>query len=466
MSVPVDDFSEIFAKTPGRIKPGLSRMTAALRQLGHPEREGRNILVAGTNGKGTTSSFLWQLCRQTLTNDDSSSHGDSPAVSLFSSPHLVQFRERYLFSRSRISHQQLKDQLAILKDKLGAAYEPLSFFEVATLLGFSLFSQLKAKERIWEVGLGGRWDCTNTVAPDLAVIVSIDLDHQEFLGDTIEQVLKEKLGVARPDKPLLLGNCPNLQSAPLIALCREASAQLLQFGQHYGYSSSQQRREGFLHLPGQARSTFPVPAELQGKPDYLIDNFILAVAAYAVWRGQQAKSPAQLVGGINWPALWAMPGFFGRSQQLTVQGQPLLWDVCHNVAGARAFAASVAKRYPSRKPAGLISILADKDIPAIIAELERAIDIRGFYHIDHPRSPRSAENLPEAISTFDSFAEAWNSRQSWLAPHQTREGIEGEADQPLVICGSVLAIGVAMAQLADVSVEISRLWHFDRFIDP
>lgn len=447
-----DDFSEIFAKTPGRIKPGLSRMRTALAALGHPERGGRNVLVAGTNGKGTTSSFLWSLQRLS-----------SPAVSLFSSPHLVQFRERFLFSASRITNTDLKDQLAELKAALGADYEPLSFFEVATLLAMSLFHSRGAKQRIWEVGLGGRWDCTNTVEPDLSVIVSIGLDHQEFLGDSLSQVLGEKLGIARRDKPLLLGNCPNLLSEPLLAQCRAAADTVLVFGQDYGIEKGleggQEGQRGFLALPGQPRQSFQLPAELLAKPAFMIDNFILALAAHALW--SPAEPAAELISKLDWQQVWALPGFFGRSQRVNIEGQPVLWDVCHNVAGAKAFAASLKGAGP--RPAGLVSILADKDIAGIIAALSSAIDIKAFYRIDHPRSPKTLasadENLPNNVLAFDSFAAAWNSRQSWLEP-------AGAQPTPLVICGSVMAIGAAMAHLADVSVELDNLWHFDRFIGP
>lgn len=455
-----DDFSEIFAKTPGRIKPGLERMNAALAQLGAPHREGKNLLVAGTNGKGTTSSFLWYLCSLS-----------SNTVSLFSSPHLVQFRERYLFSGAKISHRQLKEQLTQLQAELGPAYEPLSFFEVATLLGFRLFAELGATERIWEVGLGGRWDCTNTVEPDVSVVVSIGLDHQEFLGDTLEQVLREKLGVARPGKPLLLGSCPNLASEPLRRLCAEATDQLLCFGEHFGRrkegrgKEGRTGKEGFLALPGRPRQTFPLPEPLLAKPDYLIDNFILALAAFQQWRGPSAATAEDLIAAINWEHLWALPGFFGRSQQLSIGSRPVLWDVCHNAAGARAFAAGIAKLFPATggkpRPTGLVSILADKDIKAILAELEPVIDVKAFYRIDHPRSPQkqAIENLPLGISVFDSFAEAWNSVESWWPSSGPESGAA-----PLVICGSVMAIGAAMAHLAEDSVEIKNLWHFDRFI--
>lgn len=461
-----DDFSEIFAKTAGGIKPGLSRMRAALHQLDQPHSSGRNVLVAGTNGKGTTSSFLWYL-----------SQLDGDAVSLFSSPHLVQFKERFLYSKARLSHDTLKQCLAQLRQRLGALYEPLSFFEVATLLGFSLFDTLGAKERIWEVGLGGRWDCTNCAEPELSIIVSIGLDHQEFLGDTLKQVLTEKLGVSRPGKPLLLGNCPNLQDEALLELCLKTGAHVLRFGEHYGYEKSgyedeneNEAQRAFIALPGQPREVFALPEPLLTKPRYLRDNFILACAAFWCkerWlsnqRSDQAPQPpfTATLARIVWPHLWGLPGFFGRGQRMTVEGQPLLWDVCHNPAGARAFVQGLKGPHEAKFP-GLISILADKDIAAITTELRRVLDIKAFYRIDHPRSPSRSQlqNLLPGVLVFDSFAEAWNSKGSWLA------GGDACSHQPLVMCGSVMAVGVAMAHLADVSVEIDKLWHFDRFITP
>lgn len=469
----IDDFSAIFAKTPGRIKPGLERMQAALSQLGNPERNGRNVLVAGTNGKGTTSSFLWYLC-QLSRSFENQGHKKPKTASLFSSPHLVQFKERFLYSGGKISHKDLKQQLSWLQEQLEERYEPLSFFEVATLLGMSLFDRLEVHERIWEVGLGGRWDCTNTVEPDLALIVSIGLDHQEFLGDTLEQVLSEKLGVARKDKPLLLGNCPNLRRPELLALCMNKASTVLRFGHDFGYTGDPQHSSRcFLRLPGHEPQEFELPETIQTKPRYLQDNFILALAAFKLWRGAAAPSPSALITCIRWPELWCLPGFFGRGQQVDIGGQQVLWDVCHNVAGARAFGQSLmstnksSKNKGSMKPPALVSILADKDIDGILTELAKALDIRAFYRIDHPRSPKSftGKNGLEGISTFDSFAQAWNSRQSWLpAPADPQHQSAGHDAAPIVICGSVMAIGVAMAHLADESVEINSLWHFDRYI--
>ena len=197
------DLDLLFAKRANNIKPGLERIKKSYEFLGKPAGNIPAVLIGGTNGKGSTSGFLWSLLAQSLS-----------AVGLYTSPHLMEWSERF-----QISGRQVDDQDAIalaqeLESLLPAdLYAELSFFELTTLIAFRLFEREQVAMQVLEVGLGGRWDASNVADPLLSVVVSVSLDHQEYLGQDLRQILREKLGIMRSGCPLFWG-----QSGEITAL--------------------------------------------------------------------------------------------------------------------------------------------------------------------------------------------------------------------------------------------------------
>ncbi|WP_029521549.1 folylpolyglutamate synthase/dihydrofolate synthase family protein [Persephonella sp. IF05-L8] len=183
---------KLFNKKVFNIEPGLERIKAALEEIGNPHQDYPSILISGTNGKGSTAAFLESILRH-----------HSLKTGMFTSPHLVEENERWQINRHNISDDRLEKYIRQLNPVIEK--HNLTYFEASTLLAFKYFSDEKIDIAVLEVGLGGRWDATNVVYPEVSVITNVSLDHTHLLGDTISKIASEKLGIARKDRPLIIG---------------------------------------------------------------------------------------------------------------------------------------------------------------------------------------------------------------------------------------------------------------------
>lgn len=182
-------FSNIGA---GAYKEGLSTTLALDEHFAHPHRSYHTLHVAGTNGKGSVSSMLAAVLQ-----------ASGLRVGLYTSPHLVDFRERI-----RVNGEMIPEERVIrFVEEERYFFEPLSpsFFELTTALAFKYFEEQKVDVAVVEVGLGGRLDCTNIIQPDLSVITNISFDHQQFLGDTLSKIATEKAGIIKDNIPVVIG---------------------------------------------------------------------------------------------------------------------------------------------------------------------------------------------------------------------------------------------------------------------
>lgn len=186
-STPV--FEKIGAKA---YKPGLQTTHELDKHFGHPHRQYKTIHIAGTNGKGSCSHTIAAILQS-----------QGYKVGLYTSPHLVDFRERI-----RVNGECLPEQYVIdFVEENRAFFEPLhpSFFELTTAMAFKYFAEQKVDYAVIEVGLGGRLDCTNVITPVLSVITNISFDHTQFLGNTLAEIAGEKAGIIKPDVPVVIG---------------------------------------------------------------------------------------------------------------------------------------------------------------------------------------------------------------------------------------------------------------------
>lgn len=186
-STPV--FEKIGAKA---YKPGLQTTHELDKHFGHPHRQYKTIHIAGTNGKGSCSHTIAAILQS-----------QGYKVGLYTSPHLVDFRERI-----RVNGKCLPEQYVIdFVEENRAFFEPLhpSFFELTTAMAFKYFAEQKVDYAVIEVGLGGRLDCTNIITPVLSVITNISFDHTQFLGNTLAEIAGEKAGIIKPDVPVVIG---------------------------------------------------------------------------------------------------------------------------------------------------------------------------------------------------------------------------------------------------------------------
>ena len=173
-------------------KAGLSTTLALDEHLNHPHTQFKTIHVGGTNGKGSTSHTLAAILQEA-----------GYKVGLYTSPHLIDFRERIRINGMPISEEFVVDFIAEYR----AFYEPLSpsFFELTTAMAFDYFSKNQIDVAIIEVGLGGRLDCTNIISPDLSIITNISNDHNQFLGNTLAEIAREKGGIIKENIPIVIG---------------------------------------------------------------------------------------------------------------------------------------------------------------------------------------------------------------------------------------------------------------------
>ena len=173
-------------------KEGLYNTEELDRHFGHPHRKFKSIHVAGTNGKGSCSHTIAAILQ-----------AEGYKVGLYTSPHLVDFRERIRINGKCVSEEYVIDFV----EKEREFFEPLhpSFFELTTALAFKYFAEEAVDYAVIEVGLGGRLDCTNIISPELAIITNISFDHTQFLGDTLAKIATEKAGVIKPETPVIIG---------------------------------------------------------------------------------------------------------------------------------------------------------------------------------------------------------------------------------------------------------------------
>lgn len=172
-------------------KSGLENMREALKLLGNPEKRFRSIHIAGSNGKGSVATKVAKGLR-----------GD---IGLFTSPHLFAFNERIQINGEPIPDEDLEHLLETTFDLIDRHQIPCTFFEITTLVAFQYFAKWKVSMAVLETGLGGRFDATNVVTPDLSVITSISLEHTEILGADLQSIANEKAGIIKPNVPVILG---------------------------------------------------------------------------------------------------------------------------------------------------------------------------------------------------------------------------------------------------------------------
>ena len=177
------------------IRPGLSRIRSLLRELKHPERAYRSIIVAGTNGKGSTSAMVESIVR-----------ASGVRTAFYTSPHLVDIRERWMIGGAMIESGLLDDSIEELRAAADRARIAPTYFEALTIVAFIAFARAGCELAVLEVGMGGRLDATNVVKPIASVITPIGLDHQEYLGNTIAKIAFEKAGVIHRGAVVLTSN--------------------------------------------------------------------------------------------------------------------------------------------------------------------------------------------------------------------------------------------------------------------
>ncbi|MBO4665914.1 MAG: bifunctional folylpolyglutamate synthase/dihydrofolate synthase, partial [Paludibacteraceae bacterium] len=176
-------------------KPGLENTLALMEHLDHPQTKFKSVHIAGTNGKGSTSHLIAAVLQTA-----------GYKVGLYTSPHLVDFRERIRINGQMIPEEEVVAFVERIEDlRFQISDFRYSFFELATAMAFDYFARERVDVAVVEVGLGGRLDSTNIITPELSVITNIGFDHTEFLGNTLAKIAREKAGIIKPHVPCVIG---------------------------------------------------------------------------------------------------------------------------------------------------------------------------------------------------------------------------------------------------------------------
>ncbi|MFZ0816075.1 MAG: Mur ligase family protein, partial [Candidatus Sulfotelmatobacter sp.] len=342
------------AQTPSH-KFDLAHMRVLLAAMDHPERRFPSLLIAGTNGKGSTAATLASILR-----------ASGLKTGLYTSPHLVRINERIRVNGDEIGD----DDFAELHGKIDCIAEKLvketelpwhpSFFEMMTAIAFEYFAREKVELAVLEVGMGGRLDATNVVEPRVSVITDISLDHQKFLGDTVGEIAREKVGILRPGGAVVtlpqqpeandvIGNAildmgaRGVNAVPYVPPVSPASAQYLARSTQYPVPSTEQSRAGFVYRYPLAVLGEEILVETPLVGRHQLRNVALAIAA-AVELKQQgfggitAKSIETGILETRWPGRFQVIGASAGWPEMVI-------DVAHNPAGAWALRSCLSERY-------------------------------------------------------------------------------------------------------------------------
>lgn len=380
---------------PKAIAMGLERVKRMIVRLQlHPTFT--IITVAGTNGKGSTCAMLAQIYQQA-----------GYQVGIYSSPHLLRYNERVKINGIEASDADLCQAFAVVDAARNAGEViPLTYFEVGTLAAMWHFMQAKLDVVILEIGLGGRLDAVNAFEPHCAIVTSVDLDHQEFLGDTREQIGFEKAGVYRAGKPAICGDADPPER--LVKHAHQIKADFKCIQQDFEFQSLADTWQ--FKVYGQTRYTLPKPALIG---DYQLSNAACAIAAVEALQPRLAVNQAAMAKAMQQVTL------AGRFQILKTQASQryqIVLDVAHNPHAATALAANLnACRQTQGKTYAVFAMLADKDIRGVIEAVNNEIDVWYVASIDHARGASAsvlakyiAQVNPQAkIYQFDTVTQAF-----------------------------------------------------------
>jgi dihydrofolate synthase / folylpolyglutamate synthase len=408
----------LFARTTGGIKPGLERTEALLAKLGSPQHRLSAIHVAGTNGKGSVVASCEALLR-----------ARGLVVGRYTSPHLVDFRERLTVNGKPIFEQEV---LEFLKRWIPTAEElGATFFEVTTALAFDWLVKQEVDIAVIETGLGGRLDSTNVLTPRVATVTSIGLDHTDLLGDTLEAIAKEKAGIFKAGVPAVIGE-PAPQIRQLLATCaREAAAEpVVIVDDDYGISNVEVVPSGTSFSLTRGKDVLHLTTPLLG--GHQARNTATAIATVTAMGTEYLPPPGEIAKALSGVFL---PGRFQRSGQF-------IFDVAHNPAGARTVAETIRALDPPHPRIALVAVLADKDWRGIISELAPVVD--RFLFTNAPSAP--PERRWDAAEA-QSFAKA-QGFEADIEPDMDAALARGQKQSgTLLVTGSFHTVGDAMLRL-------------------
>ncbi|NIB41327.1 bifunctional tetrahydrofolate synthase/dihydrofolate synthase [Pseudomaricurvus alkylphenolicus] len=394
------------------IDMGLERVRAVAERMGLLQPEAKVVSVAGTNGKGSCVATLELLCRQ---------RGDK--VGAFTSPHLLHYNERI-----RVDGQSVEDALICESfERIDQARGDISltYFEFGTLAAIDIFQQLNVDVMLLEVGLGGRLDAVNILDADVAVVTSIDLDHQDWLGSDINVIGREKAGIYRPNRWAI---CADLGAPETVAdYAHEIGALWVAMGM----SMNMEQHSGHWDFSGVTSEGEPLELYHLPLPRLPLVSVAAALQAFALLDGHLDDEVAKVMTQLELP---------GRAQHINVHGVEYILDVAHNPAAAALLAEHLGSLEPATTHA-ITAIMADKDRQGVLKPLLSQVTHWHVAELSHIPRAATADQLLGDFTELGVDAGRHGDVASAIA------NTNAVAGDRVVIMGSFFTVAEAMAVL-------------------
>jgi dihydrofolate synthase/folylpolyglutamate synthase len=403
-----------------RDKLGLEGTRSLLASLGDPHQEFASVHVAGTNGKGSTCAMIERVLREA-----------GIRTGLFTSPHLVDFRERIRVNGQWADEKRLERRLDMINKLPGAGER--TFFEVCTALAFDHFASQGVEWAVVEVGLGGRLDTTNVLTPELSVITSIGLDHTEILGDSITAVAREKAGIIKPSITVLSGVTDPVAERTIEQVAKQREAPLVRAARLAQVRAVRSGADGLrfeAELP--PWGDLEIKTALRGR--HQLANAGVALAALSCLEDAGVSIPAEAVtrgfAALRWP---------GRLEPCPDEPR-LWWDGAHNPAGIEALARAWREDLGFAPPEALVFALSrDKDAAAIARTLHAMAPDATVY-----ATAAGHERAVPAAALAELFGAAGLRVKSAKSVAAALRAALAATEGPVLLTGSLFAVGEAM----------------------
>ncbi|MDK6372633.1 MULTISPECIES: bifunctional folylpolyglutamate synthase/dihydrofolate synthase [Actinotignum] len=429
-------YRDILTRAPEhKVQPSLERVQMCLDLLGNPHHSYRCVHVTGTNGKTSTARMIEALLRE---------HG--LRTGRFTSPHLVSVRERIAIDGHNISRadfiqawEDVAPFVELVDQRSQAEGGPrMSFFEVFVVMAYVAFAAAPIDVAVVEVGMGGRWDATNVIDGDVAVLTPIALDHERWLGHTIAQIAGEKVGIIKPGASVVSAAQPEDAAVAIAQAAHQARAHVSVYGEDIEVLGRETAVGGQLMTVRTPAARYDdIPLALRGS--YQAENAALALTAVEAFFGGRALS-----GDVVEHALMAVTSP-GRLE--VVRTSPtVLVDAAHNPHGAAHTAAALEEYYPGRR-VGVLAMMADKDVEGTLGQFEPVLDAVVVTDMPGERA-MDAEELAELAREVFGEDRVRVERDLLAAIDEAAGWAEAEAGEELAtpvvaVLGSVYLAGMA-----------------------
>lgn len=416
------------------VKPGLENTRKLCKLLNEPQEQFKSIHIAGTNGKGSVSHMLAAILQEA-----------GYKVGLYTSPHLVDFRERIRINGQPVSREWVVDFVEHLKPVTIETIQP-SFFELTVAMAFAAFAAEKVDVAIIETGLGGRLDSTNVITPLLSVITNISYDHKDTLGDTLEKIAFEKAGIIKPQVPVVIGQQQNETERVFFeqAVHNQSTVyyadsmwDMVRVGQNARY-------QYFKAVHRARREMLDLSTDLLGT--YQQYNLRTALAAVEVLVSRQEFNNLNIEKALAaFAKVKRLTGLRGRWEIL--QQQPLIiTDVAHNAAGIQ----EVMKQWNYLDATGkhiIVGFVKDKDVAEALSNFPKD----ALYYFCNAQTPRAlpANELAAIAATAGLQGTTYTSVQEALDAAKEKLG----AEDALLVTGSFFVVGEAMEHMMPEAVQ-------------